>query len=168
MPSTALVCGAVSGPSMRAMPKSMTLTVPSRVTMTLPGLMSRWITPCACAAAIAAAIFWAISARLHGGGPAPRRHELGQGASLDVLHDDELRLVVGPRVVDAHDVRLVQARGGLRLAAEPVHEARVARELGQQHLDRDRAAQHRVEAAEHLGHAAGADARLDLVPLAEL
>ena len=71
VPSTAEVCGAVSGPSTRAMPKSITFTVPSRVTMTLPGLMSRWITPAACAAASAAQIFWAISAACTGVGLRP-------------------------------------------------------------------------------------------------
>ena len=71
VPSTALVCGAVSGPSTRAMPKSITLITPSRVIITLPGLMSRWITPCACAAAIAAQIFCAISAACTGVGRRP-------------------------------------------------------------------------------------------------
>ncbi len=56
---------------MRAMPKSMTFTVPSRVTMTLPGLMSRWMTPCACAAASAPQIFCAISADWTGVGRRP-------------------------------------------------------------------------------------------------
>ena len=41
----------------RAMPKSITFTNPSRVTITFPGLMSRWTIPCACAEASASAIF---------------------------------------------------------------------------------------------------------------
>ena len=39
----------------RAMPKSVTLTSPSGVIRTLPGFTSRWITPCRCAKARAAA-----------------------------------------------------------------------------------------------------------------
>ncbi len=58
--------------------------------------------------------------RLNGGGLAAGRHELGEGAALDELHDDVLRVVVCAGVVHAHDVRLVQARGRLRLTAETV------------------------------------------------
>ncbi len=62
MPRTADVCGAVCGPAtMRAMPKSITLTSPLRVTMTFAGLMSRWITPATCAYASASQIFSATS-----------------------------------------------------------------------------------------------------------
>ena len=45
---TALVCVMVVAPlaRARAMPKSMTLTWPFWVTITLPGLMSRWMMPC--------------------------------------------------------------------------------------------------------------------------
>ncbi len=62
VPSTAEVCGAVCGPAtIRAMPKSMTLTSPWRVTMTFAGLMSRWMTPATCAYASASQIFSATS-----------------------------------------------------------------------------------------------------------
>ena len=68
MPSTADVCGAVSGPLINlAMPKSITSTLPSRVTMTFAGLMSRWITPSACAAASASAISFATWVAFIGG-----------------------------------------------------------------------------------------------------
>ena len=45
---TALVCVIVVAPlaSARAMPKSITLTWPVGVSITLPGLMSRWMIPC--------------------------------------------------------------------------------------------------------------------------
>ncbi len=48
MPMTALVCVIVVAPlaSARAMPKSITLTWPVWVSITLPGLMSRWMIPC--------------------------------------------------------------------------------------------------------------------------
>jgi len=53
------------------MPKSITFTRPSRVTMMLAGLMSRWITPCACAAASASATFSAMPAALVGASRPP-------------------------------------------------------------------------------------------------
>ncbi len=76
MPRTADVCGAVSGPLMsRAIPKSITRTLPSRVIITFAGLMSRWITPWACAAPSASAISCAIVAACFGGSvlPDPRK-----------------------------------------------------------------------------------------------
>ena len=47
VPITAEVCVIVEAPSdiARAMPKSMTLTSPLRLSMTLAGLMSRWTMP---------------------------------------------------------------------------------------------------------------------------
>ena len=50
MPTTAFVCVIVACESVRAraMPKSMTLTLPSDVSMMLPGLMSRWTRWFAC------------------------------------------------------------------------------------------------------------------------
>ncbi len=62
VPSTAAVCATVSAVVViRAIPKSATFTWPVGVSMMLPGLMSRWITPCACAAESAEATDWAIS-----------------------------------------------------------------------------------------------------------
>jgi hypothetical protein len=104
---------------------------------------------------------------LHRRRPAAGLHELRERAALDELHHDVLRAVVGAGVVDAHDVGLVQPGRGLRLAPEPLHEARVARELRMEHLDRDRAVEHRIEAAVDLRHATGADASFDLVAPAE-
>ncbi len=50
MPITADVCVIVmpESPMARAMPKSITLTWPLRVSMTLAGLMSRWTMPARC------------------------------------------------------------------------------------------------------------------------
>ena len=51
VPITAAVCVIVADVSAtaRAMPKSITLTVPPGVSMTLAGLMSRWTMPARCA-----------------------------------------------------------------------------------------------------------------------
>ena len=47
MPTTAAVCviDPAASETARAMPKSMTFTSPARVSITLPGLMSRWMIP---------------------------------------------------------------------------------------------------------------------------
>ena len=47
MPTTEFVCVIVAAESAmaRAIPKSITLILPSGVIMTLPGLMSRWMMP---------------------------------------------------------------------------------------------------------------------------
>jgi hypothetical protein len=73
VPITAAVWVIVSEVVALAMPKSITLTVPSGVSITLPGLMSRWISPRACAAARALQMSAAISAARSGmSGPSPR------------------------------------------------------------------------------------------------
>ena len=154
----------VSGPATRrAMPKSITFTRPSRVTMMFAGLMSRWITPWAWAAASASATFSAISAALAGGEPAAAGEVLREGPALDVLHHDVVRLAVHAGVVDVDDVGVVEAGGGLGLAAEPLHEARVPGELWGQDLYGHRAVERGVEPSEDLGHTARADARLQAV-----
>ena len=88
----------------RAMPKSVTLTSPSGVMSTLPGLTSRCTTPWRWAKASAAAT------------PAPivrdltRRDRLGvaqdrrKRAAVDVLHHDEVGAVVLPPVEHRDDV----------------------------------------------------------------
>ena len=55
--------------------------------------------------------------------------DLGEAATLDVLHDDEVGALLLAPVVDAHDVGVVEVGGRLRLAAEPFHEVRVVGEL---------------------------------------
>ena len=99
--------------------------------------------------------------------PALGLEYVAQGAALDVLHDDvrrsaPCRVLAG--VVDRDDRRVVQRRRGLRLAAEPGLEGRVAGQVRAQHLDRDVPAQPDVAAAVHLGHAAVAEDRAELVP----
>ncbi len=69
---TAAVAVMVAWPSAtaRAMPKSITLTAPARLSMTLAGLMSRCTMPCRCEKSRAAQMSATISmARLGGSGP---------------------------------------------------------------------------------------------------
>ena len=92
---------------------------------------------------------------------------VAQRPAVDVLHDDERRAVLLAPVEDADDVGVVQARGGLRLAPEPLDERGVARELGGEHLERDGAVELRVAGEVHVGHAAVRDLADDLVAVRE-
>ena len=58
---------------------------------------------------------------------AARADELLQRPSLDVLHDDEVRAVGLAAVEDRDDVRVREAGGVRRLAAEPLDELLVVR-----------------------------------------
>ena len=81
----------------------------------------------------------------------------------ELLHDEEL---AGRRLadfVDGDDVGVVERRGGARLAQEALDDRRLLGAGVAHHLDRDRPVQPRVEGAEHLAHAAAADAHIDAV-----
>ena len=93
--------------------------------------------------------------------------DVAERLALDVLHDDEVRAVLLAVVVDADDVGVVEPRRVLRLAAEPLDEAGVARELGEEDLDRDLAVELPVARQEDVGHAAPRDRPLDLVAVRE-
>ena len=83
VPITEEVCGAVASDCSRAIPKSMTLTAPSRVTITLAGLMSRCTMPWACAAASAPAILSPSSTACIGVGlPPPARNDASVRPSM--------------------------------------------------------------------------------------
>ena len=96
-----------------------------------------------------------------------RRQDLGEGAALHVLHDDEVGAFVLAPVVDVDDVRVGQVGGRLCLAAEPLDEVGVGGELGEQHLDGDLAVEQQVARREHVGHAAAPDPLVDLVPVVD-
>ena len=101
----------------RAMPKSTTLTDPSWKT-TLAGLMSRWTMPAA----------WADASPPRHGLPDGQAPVEGQGAvggnglgdrrAVEQLHDEVGHVVVLAGVVEGDDVGMVQAGGGVHLAAE--------------------------------------------------
>ena len=93
--------------------------------------------------------------------------QLAQRPTLDVLHHDEVRARLLAPVVDGDDVRVVEVRGGLRLAPEPLDERGLARELGEQRLQRDRPVQRLIACEVHLGHTAPGDLTLDLIAVGE-
>jgi hypothetical protein len=95
--------------------------------------------------------------------PALVRDQLGQALALDVLHDDEVRAVGLAPVVDADDVGVVQRRGRLGLAPEPLDEAGVGGQRREQHLDRHGPVEHLVTGQVDLGHAAAPEPPVQLV-----
>ena len=151
----------------RAMPKSATFTCPAAVIRMLPGFTSRWTTPLRWAKPRAAA----TSAAIAGGGVRRRQalaaEDVGQARAVDVLHDDVVGAALLAPVVDTDDVGVVEVGGGLCLPPEALDERRVAGELREQHLDRDRPVEQQVAGEEDLGHAPPRDPALDLVAAVE-
>jgi hypothetical protein len=84
-------------------------------------------------------------------------------AAVDQPHVQVQPPVDLPESVDGHDVRIVHAGGGLRLAAEALLEGDVLGEMGRQHLHRDDAVCPGVEGLVDLAHPAPADQLLQLV-----
>ncbi len=88
----------------------------------------------------------------------PPRHE---------LHDDGGPPGLLDRVVDADDVRVVEAGGGDGLPAEPLDHDRVVGQRRLQQLDRDLTIEDRVGRHPHLAHAAVSQSPVEAVPLGE-
>src|SRR4029453_11929275 len=70
-------------------------------------------------------------------------------------------------VVDGHDVLVVEVGGGACLTPEALDEARVAREVPVQDLDRHRSFEHGVAGAVDLAHPTRGDTIDDVVPAVE-
>ncbi len=93
--------------------------------------------------------------------------DLSERATLDVLHDDEVRAVLLAPVVDRDDVGVAEVGGGLCLAAEALDEVAVGRQFGEEDLERDLPVEHEVVGQVDLGHATSRQVAQDLVPSAE-
>ena len=123
------------------------------------GLMSRWMMPCSWAKASARAVSIPTrTANPTASGPRPLE-DLLEIRAIDQLHDDVIaaRLRVDARVVDGHDVRVVERGRVARLAPESIHELRVFGKARAQDLDRDIAVEEFVMRKVHDRHPALAD-----------
>ena len=80
-----------------------------------------------------------------------------KGAAGDVLHDQEVHVVLCVEVEDGRDARMGQPGEHVGLAAKPLARRRVCKRTAEDHLYRDVAIQVEVVRAIHLAHAAGAD-----------
>ena len=95
--------------------------------------------------------------------PAPRPpRPLAQRPAVHVLRDQVLPLLILPRVVHRHDVRVVERGGQLRFALKAPPRFRIRQRL-RQHLDRRRTVELRVRRSVHHPHPAGAERPVDAV-----
>ena len=97
-----------------------------------------------------------------------RRNQLVEGLALDVLHHDEVHLLLGADVVDGDDVGMVQRAGRFGLRDEALLAAGVGNFVVGQDLDRHRAVQVVVPSFVNHTHAAFAELRFDPVVLERL
>ena len=104
---------------------------------------------------------------LVGGEGAALADQLRQRLAVDELHDQERQAVVLAVVEDGGDVGVDQSRGVQRLVAEAKGEQLLVVGVGTHHLERDHPLQDLVLRRPDVGHAAGRDASLEPVPLAE-
>jgi hypothetical protein len=98
--------------------------------------------------------------RLHGRATA---NPLGERGTGHKLHHQRPHLAGVFEAVNLRDVRMIERREELRFAAEAGEILGIAGDGRQQDLDRDMPAEDRVAALVDLAHAAGADARLDVI-----
>ena len=114
----------------RAMPKSVTLTLPSRSTITFWGLMSRWIIP----------RLWACFQTLKNlrdkvqrftpvEAATPLVHVLLQGDAVNEFHDNELPAVHLADVIDRHNIGVGEHGHSLGLVVEPAAQILVRSQL---------------------------------------
>ena len=78
----------------------------------------------------------------------------GQRLAVEMRHDEVVRAVDVPDVVDAADVRMVQRGDGPRLAFETRAQIGIAGDVTRQDLDRDGAIEARVAGLVDLAHPA--------------
>ena len=126
------------------------------------GFRSRWMTPMSCATASAASAWHAMSTMRATGSECSSSMILASVAAVDVLHGDvEEAVGLLAEVDDAHRVRVVDTRRGLRLAEEARREHRFTGELAMEHLDRDGRAERDLPGLVDRAHRAFADERFD-------
>ena len=139
-----------------ARPKSMILACPDSVSMTFFGLRSRWTTPRAWASASPSATSIARSRARTGSSGRPGE-EGGEGPAPHELHRDERRPLGLVDLVDDRDRGVRERRRRARLLLEPALLLGVAPGARAQDLERDLAAEGRVEGAVDDPHAAPPD-----------
>ena len=153
-----------------AMPKSAIFTSPAREIRMFDGETSRCTTLCWCAKSsprmISIAMWSAAGMRDQPALVLELAQQRGQVEAVDVLHRDEQRLADAAEVEDLDDVGVAQLDRDLGLGDEARLELGVARQLGQDPLDREGLLEP-VRAVglgeEHLGHAADRDAVQHLI-----
>ena len=81
----------------------------------------------------------------------------------DVFHHHVMQVALDVKVVDLHDVRVMQLGHGLRLALEAVEKIRGLGQVRVEDLDRHQPLEPRLKGPVYFGHAAAPQARLELI-----
>ena len=151
----------------RAIPKSVTFTVPSVARRMLPGfdVAMHQTGPMS-----GGERRGHLGADL--GGPAGKQgalaaKDISQAAAIDQFHDDEIGVAGLAPVVDPDDVGVGQVGGGLGLAPEALDEGFVVGELGVEDLDGHFPAKQGVLAQIDVGHPAAGQVRREVITLGE-
>ena len=159
--ATSVAASPSAGPaSTWAMPKSRSLPRLSPVTMTFSGLMSRWMTPAACACTSASRSD-AVSESACGNGSGPRPQPVAQRLARDELHREKRDAIRLPGLEEGRDRGMLQPGARLGLPDEPG--PRFGRQRLRQHLDRRHTAEREIAGEEDLAHASGPQALLDAI-----
>lgn len=90
---------------------------------------------------------------------------LGEAGAFDVLHDQEVHVLMDPAVVEGHDVRVVDLGRGDGLACKAPDQLARCEVVVTQELDGDTAVQAPVTCGPHLAHAAPAEQPRQFVPV---
>lgn len=88
---------------------------------------------------------------------------LPERAAIDVFGSDEMEPVCAAKLVNGEDVGMIQRGGSASLLLEAPQAARITRQDGHQHFDRDSAPQDGIGREIDLAHSARADGGKDLV-----
>ena len=142
---------ACSGAFSFANPKSRSFA-PALVSMMLPGLRSRWITPASIRGLQCLGDLLGNRQRLVQR-DRPRRDSVSEGRPFNQFEDERLRAVGFLDTVDGGDVGVVEAGEDLRLPLEPSEPIRISRESVGQDLQGDLAIQLGVGGLPDLTHA---------------
>src|ERR1700719_3152043 len=153
---TCAVCWTVPNCRIFAVPKSVTLTVSSAVSIRFAGLMSRWTTlrSCANCSALQGKRVAAVKQRL-------------QALTFHQLHGDVVEAVFFAGVENHHDVRMCQQTRGARFGLEPRQEFGARKSCAffaqPDGFDRHGAPDHRVHSLVNDTHRAAAQFTNDFV-----
>ena len=93
----------------------------------------------------------------------PVRQSRGQRVTLEVLHDEEVDLVMTPDIVERADVRVGQRSDRFCFAGEPGAHLLIERDAARKNFDCHRTIETGVGAAEDFSHASGAERAFNAV-----
>jgi hypothetical protein len=88
---------------------------------------------------------------------------LAKSVTLNILGNDEVKVVLLPDLIDCQNARMIEGRSGARLLLEPPHPILVADEVRRKELESDRATQLCVPGQIDVPHSACSEGTDDAV-----